>query len=106
MGIAWIREHWPNDLLQVENLEHRHVPNIAKAMPGTIDLFGGSQKYGAMGTGDNAASWEHSLNTGQLPRLSQLTGIGYYGTAVAEDEGAETDEREGTVQNASLVAPF
>ena len=92
----------PKDLVHVDGVEHRHIHNIyghlmcqatfegVKNGHGgndrpfilTRSFFLGTQKYAAVWTGDNTASWDHLRSTVPMLLSLQISGISLSGADV------------------------
>lgn len=92
----------PKNMIHENNIEHRHVHNIYGHyfMQATYDgllkghggddrpfvlsrsFFAGSQRFGAVWTGDNTANWEHMASSVRMVLPLQICGIVFSGADV------------------------
>lgn len=117
----------PKDLLHGDgNVEHRHVHNayghhmvqathagLIKGHGGnerpfilTRSFFGGSHRYSAVWTGDNAASWDHLRGSVRMLLPLQLCGIALSGADVGGFFGNPSAELATRWYQAGAFQPF
>lgn len=114
------------DLIHVGNVEHRHVHNIYGHyfMQATFEgllkghggndrpfvlsrsFFAGSQRYGAIWTGDNTANWEHLESTVRMLLPLQITGMVFSGADVGGFFGNPSAELLSRWYQAGAFQPF
>ncbi|KAI6046390.1 glycoside hydrolase family 31 protein, partial [Pisolithus marmoratus] len=74
----------PRDNVHYGGWEHRDVHNINGMIPFVLtrSFYAGSQRFGAMWTGDNAGTWEHMAVGIKMVLANGLGGFGFGGSDV------------------------